>query len=595
MFRRSFVAAGVVAALLAHVAGFIGAAPAQAASWLTGVDVSHWNGTINWTSVAGAGIKFAIQKASESQSYVDPTYTTNRNGATAAGIKFTGYHFARPDTTSNDPVLEADHFVDTADLVPGNIIPALDLEVSGGLGVSALQNWTMAWMNRVTFRLGVKPMIYSSPGFWTTYMGNTTMFATAGYKTLWIAHWTSNSAPTVPANNWGGNGWTFWQWTDCWHVNGISGCVDGDRFNGLDLTPVLIDASPKATITPPTTISAPVGAAFNEVVRPVTTSNFVLTLAGSSTPLPGSLTCRDGGGAVVACATGNVRKATLTPSSPLIPGQYYSAQVNPSGASPKVADLDSNPVDLTTQSFRADTSQQETSPAADYEWRRVANANAHGGSYSDEHLAGAEASFPFTGTSVTWYTVTGPSQGLAYVYIDGVLKGSFNQYASSAHYKVARSFSGLTSASHKLRIVVRGMKGATAGTGTYVSIDAFAMGGTVTASPSLDAKWRLTNASSASAGKYANTDIKSTATFAFRGTGVDWYTMTGPDQGKAEIWVDGVLKSTVDNYASGRKYGVRRSISSLTDALHTLKIVVLGQKRSASSGRLIAVDRFVAI
>jgi GH25 family lysozyme M1 (1,4-beta-N-acetylmuramidase) len=234
MFRRSVVAV-VAAVLLADVAGIVGLTPAQAASWLTGVDVSHWNGTINWTSVAGAGIKFAIQKASESQTYVDPTYTTNRNGATGAGIKFTGYHFARPDTTSNDAVLEADHFVDAANLAPGNIIPALDLEVSGGLGVSALQNWTMAWLNRVTYRIGVKPMIYTSPGFWNTYMGNTTTFATAGYKTLWIAHWTSNPAPSVPANNWGGNGWTFWQYTSSGSVNGISGAVDLDRYNGLTL------------------------------------------------------------------------------------------------------------------------------------------------------------------------------------------------------------------------------------------------------------------------------------------------------------------------------------------------------------------------
>jgi GH25 family lysozyme M1 (1,4-beta-N-acetylmuramidase) len=596
MVRRCFVAVGVVAALLADIAGFVGVAPAHAATWLTGVDVSHWQGTINWTSVAGAGIKFAIQKATEHQTYVDPTYTTNRNGATAAGIKFTGYHFARPDTTANDAVLEADHFVDTADLAPGNIIPALDLEVSGGLGVSALQNWTMAWMNRVTSRLGVKPMIYTSPGFWTTYMGNTTMFATAGYKTLWIAHWTSNSAPTVPANNWGGNGWTFWQWTDCWHVNGISGCVDGDRYNGLDLTPVLIPAGlPKATITPPTTISGSIAAAFSEVVRPVNLDNFVVTVTGSSTRLPGSLSCRDGGGAVVNCATGNVVKAVLTPSSALIPGQYYSTVVNPSGASPKVSDLQSNAVDLTTQGFRADTSQQETTPAAEYEWREASNANAYGGSFSDEHLGGAEASFRFTGTAITWYTVTGPSQGLAYVYIDGVLKGSYNQYASSANYKVPRTFSGLSSSAHTLRIVVRGVKGASAGTGTYVSIDAFGVGGTVDATPSLDGKWRLTSATSASGGKYANTDLKATADFVFRGTGVDWYTTTGPNQGKAEIWVDGVLKATVDNYASSRAYNVRRSVRSLTDAVHTLRVVVLGQKRSASSGRLIGVDRFVAI
>jgi GH25 family lysozyme M1 (1,4-beta-N-acetylmuramidase) len=70
-------------------------------------------------------------------------------------------------------------------------------------------------------------------------MGNTTWFANAGYKTLWIAHW-NVSAPTVPAANWGGKGWTFWQWTSCGHVTGITGCVDRDRYNGSNLSPVTI-------------------------------------------------------------------------------------------------------------------------------------------------------------------------------------------------------------------------------------------------------------------------------------------------------------------------------------------------------------------
>jgi GH25 family lysozyme M1 (1,4-beta-N-acetylmuramidase) len=597
MFKRSLLAVGVVAALLADLAGFVGLTQnAHAGTWLTGVDVSHWNGTINWTSVAGAGIKFAIQKASDDQSYVDPTYVTNRNGAAAAGIKFTGYHFARPDSTANDAVIEADHFVDTAQLAPGDLIPALDLEMTGGLAVSALQNWTMAWLNRVTQRLGVKAMIYTSPYFWKTYLGDTQMFADEGYKTLWIAHWGVTS-PSVPANNWGGNGWTFWQWTDCWNVKGISGCVDGDRFNGTDLTSVTIGAliAPKVSISTPSTITGPVVASFSEIVRPVTTSNFFVTVSGGSTPIAVILACRDGGGAVVSCATGDVVKAWLAPSSPLVPGQYYSVQLDVDGVSPLVADVDTNTVASTTQSFRASTIQEETTPAARHGWHLVTNSSAYGGSYRNEHLAGAKAFFPFTGTSITWYAVTAPSQGLAYVYIDGVLKGSYNQYASSVHYKVARTFSGLSSGGHTIQIVVRGVKGSSAGTGTYVAIDAFTAGGVLISSPSPAYVWRVGSSSAAKGGKYAITDLPETATFTFRGTGIDWYTMVGPSQGKAEMWVDGVLKATVDNYASSTSFGVRRSIRSLTDAIHTLKIVVLGTKRSTSTGRYVVIDRWVAI
>ena len=56
-------------------------------------------------------------------------------------------------------------------------------------------------------------MIYTSPAFWKNNMGDTQTFAAAGYRTLWIAHWTTAAVPTVPAANWGGNGWTFWQYT----------------------------------------------------------------------------------------------------------------------------------------------------------------------------------------------------------------------------------------------------------------------------------------------------------------------------------------------------------------------------------------------
>src|SRR4029077_11256633 len=60
--------------------------------------------------------------------------------------------------------------------------------------------------------------------------------ADAGYKTLWVAHWGVTS-PTVPAHNWGGHGWTFWQYTSSGTVPGISTKVDLDRFNGTDLAP----------------------------------------------------------------------------------------------------------------------------------------------------------------------------------------------------------------------------------------------------------------------------------------------------------------------------------------------------------------------
>jgi len=87
--------------------------------FLEGVDVSHWQNTIDWTKVAAAGKRFAIIKASESTTYVDPLYATNRARAQAAGLWTGAYHFAQPNAAVGDALAEADHFADTLSLEIG--------------------------------------------------------------------------------------------------------------------------------------------------------------------------------------------------------------------------------------------------------------------------------------------------------------------------------------------------------------------------------------------------------------------------------------------------------------------------------------------
>jgi bacillopeptidase F len=226
----------------------------------------------------------------------------------------------------------------------------------------------------------------------------------------------------------------------------------------------------------------------------------------------------------------------------------------------------------------------------------VSSSSAYGGSYALDHLANAQLTFKFTGTGITWYTNAGRNYGLAYVYIDGVLKGSFGQYASSTHYRVARNFGGLTSGSHTITIRVRGLKGASGGTGTDIAVDAFQVGATRFDTPSVTYSWRRAGTSLASGGAYAMSDGSgSAATFTFRGTGFDWYTVLGPSMGKANVYVDGVLIIQFDNYASSTQYNVRRTFRKLSDTIHTVTIKLTGTRRSASSGTVVAVDRWVVI
>ena len=247
----------LVALALAGTLVSLSGAPAQAGAgkFLPGIDVSHHQGAIDWKAVKSSGIEFAFAKASEGTSFVDPRFAQNRAGAAAAHLPFGGYHFARPSGSTASQIVadaraEADHFIDTASPRPADLLPVLDLENSGGLSIGDLQDWTWAFLNQVVARIHEKPIIYSGNYFWATYMGDTWEYALAGFKLLWVPHWTDDPQPRVPGNNWGGKGWTFWQYTSCGSVPGVSGCVDRDRFNGRDLTRVSMGTAP-SNATPP--------------------------------------------------------------------------------------------------------------------------------------------------------------------------------------------------------------------------------------------------------------------------------------------------------------------------------------------------------
>jgi GH25 family lysozyme M1 (1,4-beta-N-acetylmuramidase) len=214
--------------------------PPPTTGYIEGIDVSHWQNTIDWAKVAAAGKKFAFIKATESTDFIDNLYSTNRAKAKASGIKVGAYHFAQPGTNSNDAVNEANWFIKNAGPVSGELLPVLDLEVTNGLTDAQLEAWTQAFLDRVYALTGVRGAIYVSPSFWSNNVGNSTKIAAAGYKVLWIAHWTTSSTPIVPANNWNGNGWTFWQYTSSGTVNGISSRVDLNRYRFADLGKVLI-------------------------------------------------------------------------------------------------------------------------------------------------------------------------------------------------------------------------------------------------------------------------------------------------------------------------------------------------------------------
>ena len=134
---------------------------------------------------------------------------------------------------------EADFFLRHAKLKPGDLVPALDLERTGTLDDARLVRWTLIWLQRVHHKLGVMPMVYSIPASgWPTWPTPRPSPRPAT-EYVWIGHWDTRH-PLVPANKWAGEGWTFWQYTNCGHVAGISGCVDRDTFSGPKLRELTI-------------------------------------------------------------------------------------------------------------------------------------------------------------------------------------------------------------------------------------------------------------------------------------------------------------------------------------------------------------------
>ncbi len=189
-----------------------------------GMDISHYDGTIDWPTAHSSGIAFAFAKATESTNYVDPTFSTNWAGMLAAGVVRGAYHFFHADV---DPVAQANFVVQTVGALGPNDLPiALDLETTNGQSPSVIAANALTFLQTVTMLTGRTAAIYSSPSF-IDMIGNPAGLQT---YTLWIANW-GVSCPDVPAP-W--SNWTFWQHTDTGTVPGVSGMgsVDLDTFNG---------------------------------------------------------------------------------------------------------------------------------------------------------------------------------------------------------------------------------------------------------------------------------------------------------------------------------------------------------------------------
>ena len=142
---------------------------------ISGIDVSHWQGTIDWTLVGNDGYVFSWVKATEGMTYTDPNFFTNIEDGITAGLIMGAYHFARPD--NNSAQQDATNFLNNAaDYIgTGFLPPVLDLEnpYSNGQAIlltemftsEELSLWVQEWMNEVESETGVVPYLYINANY----------------------------------------------------------------------------------------------------------------------------------------------------------------------------------------------------------------------------------------------------------------------------------------------------------------------------------------------------------------------------------------------------------------------------------------------
>jgi GH25 family lysozyme M1 (1,4-beta-N-acetylmuramidase) len=193
-----------------------------------GVDVSDYQGTIDWTKVKGSGVDFAIIRVSDGTQYPDSKFASYWPAAKAAGLVRGTYQYFEPD---EDVIAQADLLLQTeGTLDAGDLPPTLDVETTGTNPARTPQEMAAEvkqWVDYVGAATGKTPMIYVGQYFWMDQVGGADQHA----NPLWEAQW-GVTCPTVPAP-W--TAFTFWQYSATGTVPGITGQMDLDVFNG-DLT-----------------------------------------------------------------------------------------------------------------------------------------------------------------------------------------------------------------------------------------------------------------------------------------------------------------------------------------------------------------------
>ncbi|PBB37953.1 muramidase [Mesorhizobium sp. M1A.F.Ca.ET.072.01.1.1] len=190
-----------------------------------GVDVSRWQGNINWQKLRAQGANFAYIKATDGGDHLDPMFMKNWRGADAAGLKRGAYHFFYWCRTAGE---QADWFIRNVPRVQGALPPVIDVEWNGESSCKRrpsrqkVLEKMQVFMDKLERHYGQRPIIYTSPDFYRDNLRG----AFLDYP-FWLRAVAAHPSKVYPGRN-----WLFWQYSGSGLSHGVSGRIDLNVFHG---------------------------------------------------------------------------------------------------------------------------------------------------------------------------------------------------------------------------------------------------------------------------------------------------------------------------------------------------------------------------
>jgi lysozyme len=189
-----------------------------------GIDVSHYQGVIDWKVVGKSNLGFVFVKATGGITYTDPMFHTNWHALRSQNMARGAYHFFY---AADDGKAQAENFLKAlGELKPTDLPPVLDVEIADHTDAKALLEGVLTWLETVEEETNRRPIIYTGVSFGQQFLTDPKL---AKYP-LWIADY-GKKIEAIPAP-WKDTSWSFWQHSQSGQSVGIKGLVDLDVFNG---------------------------------------------------------------------------------------------------------------------------------------------------------------------------------------------------------------------------------------------------------------------------------------------------------------------------------------------------------------------------